>query len=126
MRFNPIPLITVLSFLCITVNAQQKEPYALLLNSGAFVPPKNITAQKIDSVNQRAARTNQKTFAIIQFETIPTDAQREQLKQSGIELLDYVPNNAYTVTITGLLNTATLLQANARAIVDISPQQKMQ
>ena len=126
MRLNPIPLIAALSFFCITVNAQQKEPYVLLLNSGTFVPERNITAERIDSVNRRAARVNQKSFAIIQFETIPTDAQREQLRKSGIELLDYVPNNAYTVTITGPLNAATLLQANARAIVDLSPQQKMQ
>ncbi|MBS1920299.1 MAG: S8 family serine peptidase [Bacteroidetes bacterium] len=126
MRLNPIPLMAALSFFCIAATAQQKEPYTLLLNSGSFIPPKNITAEKIDSVNRTAAPSNQKSFAIIQFEKIPTDAQREQLKQSGIELLDYIPNNAYTVTITGSLNTATLLQTNARAIVNLSPEQKMQ
>ncbi len=104
----------------------KQEPYTLLLNSGSFVPEKNITAEKIDSVNRRASRVNEKSFAIIQFENIPTDAEKEQLQQAGIELLDYIPNNAYTVTITGTLNTVALLQVKARAIVELSPQQKMQ
>lgn len=126
MRLNPIPLIAVLSLICITTGAQQKEPYSLLLNSGAFVPPKNITVEKIDSINRIASRIRQKSFAIIQFETLPTDEKRRQLSQSGIELLDYVPNNAFTVTITGALNAAILLQSKARAIIELTPQQKMQ
>ncbi|MCC7400618.1 MAG: S8 family serine peptidase [Chitinophagaceae bacterium] len=126
MRLNPIPLTVALLFFCMDASAQQKEPYTLMLNSGFFVPQKNITAEKIDSVNRLAARTDQKSFSIIQFEKIPTEAQREILKQSGIELLDYIPANAYTVTVEGKLDMAALLQVNARAIVDLSPRQKMQ
>lgn len=126
MRMNPVLLIAVLSLFCLVATAQQKEPFTLLLNNGAFVPQKNITAEKIDAVNRLSARNGSKTFAIIQFEKIPTDATRRQLEQSGIDLLEYVPNNAYTVTISGTLNSSLLLQSHARAIIELTPQQKMQ
>ena len=45
-----------------------------------------------------------KSFIVIQFESIPTEKEKQQLKQEGIELLDYIPNNAYTATVTGSLN----------------------
>jgi hypothetical protein len=48
------------------------------------------------------------------------------LQQAGIELLDYVPNNAYTVTVAGLLNTDLLTQVKARAVIALTPEQKMQ
>jgi hypothetical protein len=74
----------------------------------------------------RAFRARGKTFAIIQFEKIPTIEERKQLQQSGIELLDYIPGNAYSVTITGSLNTSTLTRLKARAVIELTPEQKMQ
>ncbi|MFI5133000.1 MAG: S8 family serine peptidase [Chitinophagales bacterium] len=125
MKPNPIPLIAVLSFFCVKSIAQKQEP-SLLLNSGAFIPEKNITAEKIDIFNRGAFRAEGKSFAIIQFENIPTDAERKQLQQAGIELLDYIPDNAYTVTISGSLNTTVLQQVKARAVVNLTAEQKMQ
>ncbi|HYM94601.1 MAG TPA: S8 family serine peptidase, partial [Chitinophagaceae bacterium] len=126
MRPNPIPLTAVLSFLCISSIAQQQDPYLLQLNTGSFVPEKNITTEKIDTLNLRASRSAGKTFTIIQFESIPTEDDRKQLQQAGIELLDYIPNNAYTATISGSLNITLLKQVKARAIVYPTPEQKMQ
>ncbi len=126
MRSNPIPLMAVLLFFCFAAKAQQKDPYELLLNDGAFVPQKNITAEKIDSLNRKAAKPGQRSFAVIQFEKIPDNIQREQLKRNGIELLEYVPNNAFTVIISGFLNADELKNAHARALVYLTPQQKMQ
>ena len=125
MRSNPIPLITICLLVSFSSLAQGDSRYNLLLKTGTITPPQNITTEKLNQFNRNAARTEEKTFAIIQFEQLPTENEKQQLKQFGIELLDYVPNNAYTVTITGLLNESVLLQTKARSIVELTASQKM-
>lgn len=126
MRFYPIPLMAFVLLLSMSVSAQEDSRYRLLLKSGAFIPPKNITAENIDNYNRAASRTNGKALAVIQFEQIPSPSERLQLKQSGIELLDYIPNNAYTALITGSINLLSLTNLKARSIFELTAQQKMQ
>lgn len=127
MRPNPIPVIAALLLLfSLSLAAQNDSRYNLLLKSGAFIPQKNITTDKINQFNRDANRATGKIFAVLQFENIPTEAERKQLQQAGIELLEYIPNNAYTVTITGSLNTELLTRVKARAVVELSAEQKMQ
>jgi hypothetical protein len=125
MRPNPIPVIAAMLLLSLSLTAQDDSRYNLLLKSGAFIPEKNITTEKLDLFNRKAARTTGKAFAIIQFEHIPTTIEKKQLQEAGIELLDYIPNNAYTVTITGSLDTMILAQVKARAVIDLQAEQKM-
>jgi hypothetical protein len=126
MRSNPIPLITVCLLLSLSSLAQPDSRFNVLLQSGNIIPEKNITAEKLEDFNRTAARTSGQTFAIIQFEQIPGPNERLQLSQQGIELLDYIPNNAYTVTISGTLTTALLTQVKARSVINLSANQKMQ
>ena len=81
MRFNPIPLITLCLFIGFSSLARETSEYNLLLRSGASVPEKNITPEKLNLFNNKAARAANKTFAVIQFEQIPTPAERQQLLQ---------------------------------------------
>ena len=126
MRPNPIPVIAAMLLLSLSMAGQDDSQYNLLLKSGAFIPEKNITVEKLDQFNHAAARTSGKTFAIIQFEQIPGANERLQLAQQGIELLDYIPNNAYTATISGSLTTDLLSQVRARAIISLTANQRMQ
>jgi hypothetical protein len=96
-----------------------------MLKSGSFVPQKNIDSATARQFNQRASRNEGQSFAIIQFEHIPTSDERDQLSRAGITLVDYIPGNAYTASIKGFVNEKTLRQVNARAIIDLKPEQKM-
>lgn len=126
MRPNPIPVIAAMLFLSLSLTAQDDSRYNLLLKSGTYIPEKNIIAEKLYQFNRTASRTSGKTFAIIQFEQIPSEQQREQLSQQGIELLDYIPNNAYTVTISGSLTADLLTQVKARTVISLTATQKIQ
>lgn len=126
-------MIAVLLLLSISSVAQLVPPrreddtrYSLQLKSGTFIPEKNITADKLDQFNRAAARSSGQTFSIIQFEQIPSESERMQLSKQGIELLDYIPNYAYTATISGSLTTDALTQVKARAVINLSASQKMQ
>ena len=119
MRFNPIPLITCCLLISFNTWAQTDLRRNLLLKSGTITPVKNITPEAINTFNRNVSTAQEKKFAVIQFEQIPTEAVKQQLKQQGIELLDYIPNNAYTVTISGSLNATILLQAKASSVIEL-------
>ena len=132
MRFNPIPLITFCLLVSFSSLAQIANPqtevasrYNLSLKSGTIIPAENITADKVNSFNRSLAKSTDKSFVIIQFEKIPTQLERQQLLQAGIELLDYVPNYAYTATISGNIDIVSLSQTKARGIVELTAFQKM-
>jgi len=133
MKPNPIPMIAALLLLYLSPAAQvislkrdDSSHFKILLKDGAFIPSNNIGADRINQFNQKASRVQGKAFAIIQFEKIPSVEERKLLQQSGIELLNYIPNNAYTVTITGSLNPSLLANLKVRSIIEPVPMQKMQ
>lgn len=126
MRPNPIPVIAALLLISLYSVAQNDPSYDLLLKSGTVSPEKNITTNRIEQFNNTISKAGGKSFAIIQFEQIPGEYERQQLSQQGIELLDYIPNNAYTVTIAGALQSDILLQVKARSVIELSANQKMQ
>jgi hypothetical protein len=126
MKIHPVPVIAALLLLSLFASAQEETRFSLLLKNGSVTPEKNITPDKINELDRKTVKTAGKSFLVIQFEKIPTEAERKQLQLAGIELLDYIPNNAYTVTVTGTLNTNLLQQVKARAVVALTPEQKMQ
>ena len=126
MKFNPVPVLAALLLLSSSVIAQQDDQFKLLLNTGTVIPEKNISADKINEISRKSPQTNGKSFLIIQFEKIPGEIERRRLQLAGIELLDYIPKNAYTATVTGALNASLLQQVQARAVVTLTPEQKMQ
>ncbi|WP_276500004.1 S8 family serine peptidase [Terrimonas pollutisoli] len=106
--------------------SQDDEKFRLQLKSGSFIPAKNFDDSTISQVSQRASRSGGKSFVVIQFESIPSAEERKQLLEEGIELVDYIPNNAYTATVTGSLRSNGLKRAKTRAIIELSAAQKME
>src|SRR5689334_18647442 len=115
MKFHPIPLITLL--LCCALqsiaqspeHARQDDPrYQLKLFSGNISPERNVTVEKLATLEKKLHRIGNKSFVVLQFEEIPSDADRKQLLAAGIQLLDYIPERAYSAMITGGLQASML------------------
>ncbi|ACT95524.1 S8 family serine peptidase [Dyadobacter fermentans] len=107
--------------------AQQRKDYEILLRSGSFVPQQNVaSAGSRTSAAFRLANDGQKSFVIIQFDDIPTEDERRELKREGIELLEYLPNYAYTATIGAGSNPGALARTRGRAIIELNAEQKME
>ena len=127
MKFNPVPLLTAIFLLANTMlQAQPDARFELLLKSGRISPEANVTPAFTDNFNRQAARAGGKSFIIIQFESIPGKEQLQLLRNAGIELLEYIPNNAYTATVTGTLDANILSLVKARSIINPLPEYKMQ
>lgn len=77
-KFYPI-LFLFLS--AVTVNAQNTRDYRLMLKNGSFTPEKNISINKNNNLNARLSSPGQKSFVIIQFETIPSTDEKAELKE---------------------------------------------
>src|SRR5258708_27433828 len=99
MKSNSLPLVAVLFLFSLNAFSQKDSAYSLLLKSGSVIPQKNISASFIDQFNRKTQRVEGQTFAIIQFDNLPTENERQKLLQSGIELLEYIPNNAYSASM---------------------------
>ena len=126
MKPNPIPLIAAILLLPLILLAQAPISQKLLLRTGTIEPVPNISQEKLDAQHSRSSRQQGKRFAILQFNQIPTESEKASLKDNGIELLEYVPNNAYTVTISNPPDADLLNRFHARALVELSPSQKIQ
>ncbi|HEY1871678.1 MAG TPA: S8 family serine peptidase, partial [Chitinophagaceae bacterium] len=118
-------VLFIAALLAFSTTAFSQKDNRLFLKSGSFVPPKNIDSNFTNEFNRKASRLEGQSFAIIQFEHIPTASEQQLLLRSGITLVNYIPNNAYTVSIKETLNEKILHQVNARAVVELSPEQKM-
>jgi len=116
-------LLCLFLFAILGSYAQSQKIY---LSSGILSPQNNINAAAIDSFNLRVARLNSKTSAIIQFSQLPDSLSRGLLKKSGIELIDYLPDNAYTVTISGRVDLAVLQKTGAVALLQLRPEHKLE
>jgi len=110
----------------ISTIGQSDKQYRLELKNGSFLPERNITSGKISALNRKLKPLNKKSFVIIQFDKIPSESERKDLQNGGIELLDYIPNNAFTATVQGSLNELNLKRAGARSVVFPGPEQKLQ
>jgi hypothetical protein len=125
MRIHPNPLIALLLLLSINLFGQQEASKPILLRSGAFFPIKNISEAGVNDFNQQAAKINGLSFAVIQFDKIPEAKDFQMLQAAGITLLDYLPQNAYTVSISKPLEVSLLQLVRAIAVFELSPAQKM-
>ncbi len=103
--------------------AQEKD-FNLMLNSGKFIPPVNISSLNKGSDVFQKSLFNSKHYVTIQFSSLPTEAMKAQLKGAGIELLDYIPNNAYNASVSNSFDIAILQNFSIRSVVMLNAAQK--
>lgn len=104
---------------------QNSPDYKLYLKTGTIVPDKNVS-KNLGKSGLKVSGQGQKSLLIIQFEKLPDAFQRDELRQAGIELLDYIPDNAYIATVKSEVDYALLTKFRARSILSLTPEQKMQ
>ncbi len=64
-------------------------------------------------------------YRIVQFYEIPGKQTREQLLQSGITLLDYIPNRAYFAAFESGFDATALTRAEVRSITEVTRAVKL-
>jgi hypothetical protein len=127
-QYNPMKpnrLLLLSALLIISLTSLAQSQFAVSLRNGQIVPEPNVRQAVLDSFNKTAARHHNKAFLMLQFQQLPTEADRKNLKSQGISLLEYIGSNAYTATVSGALTAAALQTAKVRSVINVAPQQKM-
>jgi Subtilase family/PKD-like domain/Ig-like domain CHU_C associated/Secretion system C-terminal sorting domain len=116
--------ICIMLSLSIAAFAQQSKDYSILLNSGKLMPVENSKSLKnADAIFQKSLFGNMH-YLVIQFKSLPTEQEKKELLGNGIKLLDYLPNNAYTASISQNAAKNSMNNTNIRSIFQLSDGQK--
>ncbi|MCF8364775.1 MAG: S8 family serine peptidase [Bacteroidales bacterium] len=99
---------------------QKQTNYQLNFKNQQFTPSENID-EFINAFSPTAENTfDGKFYKIIQFNEIPAHVERNLLRNSGIDLLDYIPHFGYFASFTLDYNPNALIASDTRSIVDIT------
>src|SRR6187399_1081314 len=90
MRIHPIPFTILLCLFSFFSFSQKDTSSALQLRSGKIFTEKNITQENVKNFTEQLQKINGKSFAVLQFEQIPSESKKQELAASGIQLLDYI------------------------------------
>jgi hypothetical protein len=63
-------------------------------------------------------------YKLVQFDAVPNKNQLIAIKNIGVQLLDYIPNNTYLAALPINLNANELLSFNVRTVVNLPFQAK--
>ncbi len=92
------------------------QSFTLLLKSGNRVPTANLEAFISQPDVQPDEVVDGKFYRFIQFYEMPSDAKKASLALMGIELLEYVPQNAFVASIPSNLDLNRLKFQGIRSI----------
>ena len=104
--------------------AQEKNDYNILLQSGKFIPEENVNTLTKSSAVFQQSLFNNKHYLTIQFRSLPNDAAKAKMTASGIQLIDYIPNLAFTASIPANVSLDKLGSFNIRSIFQFNSVQK--
>jgi hypothetical protein len=106
-----------------SICAAQEGP-GVRLRSGSFTLPAPDDVL-LDSLNRTLPRVSGKSLLLLQFADIPDADARKRLSAAGVEIGQYVPDNAYTAVVSGSLSRSALESGGVRGIWALLPEQKM-
>jgi subtilisin family serine protease len=99
--------------------AQQRKIY---LRDNLLTTSNNI--QQWVNAKSKTANTQPQTL-IVQFSSLPTESEKIALKQKGIHLNAYLPDNAYFAVVNAGADVSALKNTGAFFITDVRPEWKI-
>lgn len=118
--YKSVVLFIVAFFYC-SISFAQLNEHTIKLSNKNITAPAN-TSRWIDSLHNSGSTTPALVF--IHFSTLPTPQLKQQLKDQGITLLDYIPNNTYTAFVQPSITTNNAALKQAYGIVNVLPEWK--
>ncbi|MDA1008973.1 MAG: S8 family serine peptidase [Bacteroidetes bacterium] len=105
-------LIFLITFFSANLFAQEST---LFLKSGTITLSYDIEIDRSNNIN----------YHFVCFSKIPSNKEKENIRDIGIDFLEYIPNRAYVVSIPKNINITTLSDFGILAISAIKPHYKI-
>lgn len=122
--FSRFSFLLLLASLCQLGYTQIPKDSTIHFASGDFLPSRNLKAVSESTVSLDASLYQGKYYVVIQFDEIPSASSRSILKKQGIELIDYIPSNAYTATVPATINWRQIMMVQIRSIFPLMAKHK--
>lgn len=100
-----------------------QSAYELDLKNGKILMDDNPSSFLQDFQLQTGDLFQGHYYLVVQFDQIPTQNVREEITALGVELLDYLPRNAYIASIPQGFNLSELVNRGARSF--LQPDQRL-
>lgn len=110
------PLLAVLIVAQLFTSAQMIDR-PLWFAAGNFFTGNNIANRSFSKSSLASALYNDRYYVVVKFSQLPDGQRQTALQQAGIQLVQYIPNNAYMAIINTNFDFAT---ANRYQIVSIN------
>lgn len=126
MKFKNLQLNIVLGALIltsVTVNAQNNNK--LHFKSGDVTPINNVNELSNNAGFSQNELINGSYYRIIQFKNIPTNEIKAELYEYGIELLQYIPDNAYIAKVNASVNLNIVKNYDISSVLKIDAKYKL-
>ena len=113
--FHRILFTAIVFSFAATLPAQQTSKPVRFLN-GNFITGNAISRGTFKKEDISGALAYGKYYVLVQFSSLPSAAAKQQLKQAGIELGTYLPENAYLATVNSDLDFSKATSLNINSI----------
>ena len=118
--------LVLFAFGFLFASAQQvNKNYSILFKSGVVQLQPNADAFSTnDDLNQFPV-FNQRIYALLQFNNVPTIEQRQAIEASGIHLLDYIPHFSFYASLPSDFDPSILASLNVSSLSEIKTNYKL-
>lgn len=113
------------ALLLLSLASYSQSNFEILFKSGNYLPEQNLERLTRDRSMLAPYVHGKKYLVAIQFNAIPNDETRSGLTKLGIQLIDYLPNFAYTAMIPVQTDFRELLKFNIRAVFPLQAEHKV-
>ena len=90
--------------------------------SGDYYPALNISQGELYSTNLALQDGG---YRLVQFSEIPTESEKQTLESLGLELLDYIPTNAFFARVSEGANCSLFLEYGVISLEAINSEFKL-
>ncbi|MFM7672022.1 MAG: S8 family serine peptidase [Bacteroidota bacterium] len=115
----------IASILFLNINIQaQADRFRLKLRGGEYFPEANTDRVQVQADYLTQTVFGSKHYVVLQFQQLPSFTERQALTAQGIELLEYIPELAYTAILSSGWSSVGIQQAGVRSITYLRPEHK--
>jgi len=94
----------------------QNNERPLRFAAGDFFTGQNITNRTFSKTAINGSLHNGQYYVLVTFARVPNTAQQTALQQAGVQLQQYIPDNAYMATVSSNFDFATARRYNISSI----------
>jgi len=123
MKLTSLLLFSLSFFLSTSIFAQNN--YEVLLQSGTEFFPENARDYVDEATLSADEIVDNHYYRLLQFYAIPSSTLLQEIKNEGIELLEYIPNKTYVASLPLDFDLNKLEELNVRSIQNLAQDWKI-